>query len=213
MSNVIRAFTREQASKVTGVSPRRMAYWARCGVLTPSILYDTESHPYSYMYDFVDVVGLRTLGVLRDKHHLSLQQLRTAYTFLREHSNRPWSDLRFWIRGKELFFRDPRTHDMMTPGSPAKRTLEIELEPVVSTINREIERIRQRQPEQIGQISQHRLVQGNRPTVMGTRVPVSSVLSLAEDGYEISDIVDAFPALTEADVRSILEHSLASNVA
>jgi DNA-binding transcriptional MerR regulator len=70
---VLLAFTVEQASRVTGVSERRIRYWDRTGVLSPSLARDTDrKHAYSRIYSFRDVVGLKTLGQLRDQFSLPL---------------------------------------------------------------------------------------------------------------------------------------------
>jgi uncharacterized protein (DUF433 family) len=204
MKPVIKAFTRDQAYRVTGVSPRRMAYWARTDVLQPSIRYSKRGEPYGYVYDFRDVVGLRTLATLRDKHGISLQQLRRANQFLRAHANRPWSELRFWVRDKEIFFSDPVSHELMVPGDPAQAAFQFEMEPVVLDVVARIDTLSRRNREHVGQVERHRHIQGNQEVVKGTRVPVESVLELAGDGYGIREIVEAFPSLTEDDVQILL---------
>jgi uncharacterized protein (DUF433 family) len=186
-----------------------MAYWARTGVLIPSILFSSEKQPYGYIYDFVDLVGLRTLASLRDVHDLPLQQLRKAYSHLRAHADRPWSDLRFWVRGKELFFSEPVSHGLLTPGIAQQMTVPIEIEPVVTDVQARIGEMQKRKPDAIGKIERHRYIQHNQPVVSGTRVPVESILDLASEGYGVEDIVSAFPSLTPQDVVAILHATAA----
>lgn len=202
--SVIRAFTLEQAANIAHISKRRARYWARKGVLVPHIAYDTTQSPHRYLYDFTDVVGLRTLGLLRDKYNLSLQQLRKAYTFLRLHSDRPWSELRFWVRGRELLFSTPSGHQIISATRPGQAAMAIEIERVAESVRDAANALRARAPEDIGQTERHKGIQGNKVVVKGTRVPVSAIVELDEDGYTPEEIVRALPALTLEDVRVIL---------
>ncbi len=201
---VFSAYTTEQAAKVANVSPRRVAYWASSGVLVPSVLYDPDATPRGALYSFADVVGLRTLGILRDQHGLSLQRLRQAADFLRSHAERPWSELRLWVRGNDLLFREPATGTLLSTGRPGQVAIAIEIEPVALDAERASEALGRRDPADIGQTERRRSVQGNRLVVRGTRVPVESILELASNGYSASQIVDAFPSLVIEDVTAVL---------
>jgi uncharacterized protein (DUF433 family) len=197
-------FTLEQAARIARISPRRATYWAARNVLVPSVAYDPSRSPHVYIYDFVDVVGLRTLGMLRDRYDLSLQSLRKAHEYLRAHAERPWSQLRFWVRGRELFFKDPASDRLLSSTKPGQVAIAIEIEPVVREVEREARKLARRSPEDIGQTQQTRNVQHNQLVVKGTRVPVQSIVNLAEDGYSPDEIVDALPALTIRDVEVVL---------
>jgi uncharacterized protein (DUF433 family) len=201
---LFRAFTLEQAATVAQVSERRARYWASRGVLVPHLLYDRARAPHRYLYDFTDVVGLRTLGLLRDEYGLSLQQLRKAYDFLRQHADRPWSELRFWVRGNELLFTDPGTHQVVSAMRPGQAAIPIEIEPVAQSVRDAAKALSRRSPGDIGKTEQHRNIQANQLVVKGTRVPVASILELDEDGYPPDAIVRVLPSLTPADVHAIL---------
>ncbi len=204
MTNVTKAFTLEQAAKLGQISTRQASYWAHEGILVPSILYDRKRRPIRYLYSFADVVGLRTIGMLRNKYHVSLQSIRKAANVLQGHANRPWSELRLWIRGKELFFQDPETLNIVSATPSKQRTIEIEIQPIATTVEREAQKLWQRKPDDIGKTEQRRNVLHNQPVVKGTRVPVSSLVSLAKDGYDADEIVRAYPSLTRDDVQAIL---------
>lgn len=47
-------------------------------------------------------------------------------------------------------------------------------------------------------------VLSGKPVIRGTRIPVSLVLNLLAQGYEIADVLHAYPELTEADVRAAM---------
>lgn len=201
---VIKAFTLEQAATIAKVSKRRAAYWARHGIVVPSLVYETDRQPHHYLYDFVDLVGLRTLGMLRDDHNIPLQQLRKAHRYLRDHADRPWSELRFWVRGRELLFTGPGSGRVVSADRPGQTAIAIELEPVARSVKRAAEALSQRDPADIGKTDRRRNIQGNRLLVKGTRVPVESILHLAEDGYSAERIVRSYPSLTVADVEQVL---------
>lgn len=211
--SVIKAFTLDQAATITSVSKRRAAYWARHGILVPSRAYDVDHLPHRYLYDFVDLVGLRTLGMLRDSYNLSLQQLRRAHQFLREHADRPWSELRFWLHGKELLFTDPASGDIVSADRPGQIAIAIELEPVAQSVEQAANALAQRHSSDIGKTDRQRNIQGNRLLVKGTRVPVESIINLAEDGYSAERIVRSFPSLTLSDVAQILSTHRATTAA
>ena len=205
--SVIAAFTREQAAKVANVSERRASYWARHGVLVPSVSFDLSNIPHRYVYSFADVVGLRTLGMLRDQFGLSLQQLRKVQPYLLDQSDRPWSSLRLWVRGPELLFTDPATGHVVSTVHQGQAAIPVEIEQVAQLVRQEAHRLSQRQGIDAGQTERHRNVQGNRLVVAGTRVPVESILSLSEDGYGPGDIVRAFPSLSLEDVQAVLHEN------
>ena len=210
--SVIQAFTREQASNVARISERRASYWARSGVLKPSLLYDVQTYPHHYLYNFADVVGLRTLGLLRDKYKLSLQQLRKVQPYLAAHSDRPWSSLKFWVRGNDLLFSDPAI-GVVSSSRNGQIAIAIELEPVAQQVRKDAKALSRRSRADVGQTERHRLVQGNRLLVKGTRVPVQSIYNLAADGFSTDDIVQAYPSLTRDDVVAVLSRTQQAAVA
>ena len=180
---VFRAYTTDQAALAANISSRRVRYWADSGVLVPSVLFDTGTSPRGALYSFPDVVGLRTLGILRDRHGLSLQSLRQASDFLRSHAERPWSELRLWVRGKDLLFRAPASGELLSTGQLGQTAIAIEIDAVAHEAERASEALGQRDPADIGLTERRRGVQGNRLVMKGTRVPVESILNLVSDGY------------------------------
>src|SRR3546814_16438357 len=74
--NVVRAFSEEHASHLTGLSTGQLRSWDRRGFFSPQYAYDDRRAPYSRIYSFKDVVGLRTIAVLMKEYSVSLQELR-----------------------------------------------------------------------------------------------------------------------------------------
>ncbi len=203
---VARAFTKGQAARLAGATERQVSYWANTGVLEPSILHDRSGRPHVYLYSFEDVVGLRTLSILRNKHRFSLQGLRKAGALLEGCSGRPWSELRFWVRGRDLFNTDPNSGVVISSDSRKQSTVKIELEQVASQVREDASRIIKRDPKDAGRVERRRTVQRNQPVFRGTRVPVVSITNLIDSGYSTQAILDEFPSLFEADVRAARLH-------
>ena len=51
---------------------------------------------------------------------------------------------------------------------------------------------------------------GGEPIIVGTRVTVRTILASLADGDSVQDLLDAFPALTEADIRAVIAYAAAS---
>jgi uncharacterized protein (DUF433 family) len=50
-------------------------------------------------------------------------------------------------------------------------------------------------------------VLGGKPVVKDTRIPVSLILNLLAYGYSIERVTEAYPSLTETDVRAALAYA------
>jgi uncharacterized protein (DUF433 family) len=50
-------------------------------------------------------------------------------------------------------------------------------------------------------------VLGGKPVVRNTRIPVSLILNLLAYGYSVERVTEAYPILTEADVRAALAYA------
>lgn len=48
---------------------------------------------------------------------------------------------------------------------------------------------------------------GGKPVIKGTRIPVYLILELLSAGYDFKRIIEAYPALTEADVKAAVDYA------
>jgi DNA-binding transcriptional MerR regulator len=71
-----------EVCKVVGISYRQLDYWARTGLVTPSVK-DAGGSGTQREYSFKDLVLLRTIKNLLDAG-VSLQSIRRAIEYLRE---------------------------------------------------------------------------------------------------------------------------------
>ena len=109
MSSVIAAFSAEQVTRLTGLSISQLREWDNDGFFVPSLALEDRRAPLSRIYSFEDVVGLRTLAILRTQYHVSRQHLRRAAKKLKEHSGKPWSELVIYVLNHEVHFKNPNT--------------------------------------------------------------------------------------------------------
>jgi DNA-binding transcriptional MerR regulator len=72
-----------QVCKLVGITYRQLDYWARTGLVTPSIR-EAGGSGTQRLYSFQDLVQLKVIKKLIDAG-LSLQKVRTAVLFLRDH--------------------------------------------------------------------------------------------------------------------------------
>lgn len=200
------AFSAEQVRKLTGLSMRQIGYWDRIGFFSPQYADENRRRAYSRIYSFRDVVGLRTLAILRNKHGVSLQELKKVGRWLKERYNDPWSSLKFYVSARRVFFEDPETGAKVAGRPLGQVTFPFLLSEVEREIEAAAKGLRERAPTDVGQISRSRHVVSNAPVLSGTRIPTSAVWSLHRAGYDTAAILREYPLLTPEDVRVAIEH-------
>ncbi|MGH2615408.1 MAG: DUF433 domain-containing protein [Thermomicrobiales bacterium] len=205
---VLLAFTLEQASRVTRIPERRIRYWDTTGILGPSLANKEDRGAYSRIYSFHDLVGLRTIGELRDRFGVSLQRLRVVAERLKKHADTPWSELRFYVSGRHLFFRDPETQLLLSALNPGQIALveSLDLVSVARDTEKRAMTLTQRTQDQLGQITRNRYIVNNRPVIAGTRIPTAAIWDFHEAGYSNAEILKEYPRLTPADVQSAIAY-------
>jgi DNA-binding transcriptional MerR regulator len=72
-----------EVCRVVGITYRQLDYWARTGLVTPTVR-DAGGSGTQRLYAFQDLVQLRVIKKLLDAG-ISLQRVRKAVKFLREH--------------------------------------------------------------------------------------------------------------------------------
>ena len=205
-SGHIVAFSLDQVSRMTGLSEKRLRYWDRTRLFSPQFAAENRRSPFSRVYSYRDVVGLRTLALLRIKYRVSLQALREVDAWLRQHYDTPWSELTFWVSGKDVFFDDPSTGARIA-GNPAGQTaIPIVMDRVAREADEAIRMLRERRPQDVGRISRNRHIQSNAWVIAGTRIPTWSVWDLHEAGYDVGAIRRQYPSLEPADIQAAIKH-------
>ena len=199
------AFTAEHVCRMTGLSARPLRYWDDTGFFSPTLLDGFRRRAFGRIYSFRDIVGLRTIAVLRNEHRVPLQELRRVGHWLKERHDAPWSSLRFALQGRKVLFIDPAAGVPVEPHGAGQEVLAISLEPIANEMRQAADRLRERRPEQIGQVARNRYVVHNAHVIAGTRIPTSAVWNFHEAGYSEEQILTEYPRLTPADVHAAIK--------
>lgn len=203
--NVILAFSADHVVRLTGLSKGQLRYWDKTGFFAPTYAFEDRRSPYSRIYSFRDVVGLRTISILRNRYKISLQNLREVARELEKYMANPWSEIVLYIVGKNVHFREPDTQQIRGVLS-RQYVADIRLEQVANEMATEANRLRERDTTQIGQIARNRYTQHNAWVIAGTRIPVKAIWRFHQAGYSTQAILKEYPSLTERDIETAIDH-------
>lgn len=202
IGSVVAAFSEDQASALTRLSIGRLRYWAKTGFFAPSYSASTPG-PFGKFYSFKDVVGLRTLEMLRVRNGVALQHLRKVAEKLAHLKDELWTKTKLRVRDRKVVFDEPQS------GRPREVVSgqfveEYQLGSIIAHTDGEIAEMKARAKDEVGKIVSAPGVQRGAPVIAGTRVPVASIRRLSEDGFSDAQIIAEFPRLTKRDVRAAL---------
>jgi uncharacterized protein (DUF433 family) len=207
ITNIVSAFTADQVVKLTGLTMRQLAYWDDLGFFQPQYASEDRKTPYARIYSFKDVVGLRTLSVLKKTYRCSLPHLREVARELSTYSKTPWADITLYVLQKKVYFKEPETGRLR--GVVDGQYAMLPIKSVMEDVRREAELLRHRQREQIGRIEKHRYVSHQAEVISGTRIRVATIQHFIEAGYSTDQILKEYPTLTAADVETVRHHAAA----
>lgn len=202
--SIIAAFSEEQVEALTGLTSSQLRYWDRTGFYSPAFAAENRRVAYSRVYSFLDIVALRTLGVLRNQYNVPLQQLRKAAKKLAHLSHDLWTRTTLYVLNREVIFEEPGTGkpQVITTG---QYVVPIPLKVVVNDTKRDVEALKGRPAESRG-VERSRYVNHNAWVVGGTRVPTAAIRRFAEAGYSTEAIIKEYPDLKAEDVEAALTH-------
>ena len=199
------AFTAENVCRMTGLSQRQLRYWDATDFFTPEILDEHRRRAFGRIYSFRDVVGLRTISLLRNTHKIPLQELRLVGGWLQSHHDTPWSALRFALAGRKVLFRDPETGSFVEPRGEGQSVIPIELELIAGDMRTAANELRDRRREDFGSLARNRYVVHNAWVVAGTRIPTSAIWNYHQAGYSADAIIREYPRLNTDDVKAAVD--------
>jgi uncharacterized protein (DUF433 family) len=200
------AFGADHVCRLTGLSKRRLGYWDKTKFFAPQYAEENRRRPFSRIYSFRDVVGLRTVAVLRNTHGVPLQELRKVGAWLKKHHATPWASLTLYVSAKRVYFDDPRTGLRMEARPGGRAVLPFAMEEVANEMRGAAERLRRRTRDDEGRVVQNRYLVHNAPVLAGTRIPTTAVRHLREAGYTTAAIIREYPRLKPKDVRAALRY-------
>lgn len=199
------AFTAQHVSLLTGLSGRQLSYWDRTGFFSPTLLAEHKHRAFGRIYSFRDVVGLRTIAILRNEHEVPLQELRRVGAWLRSKHDTPWSSLEFALQSRKVVFYEPGSRIPVEPRGAGQEVLAIALEPIANEMRAAANSLRNRDRADIGKLTRNRYVVHNAWVVKGTRIPTTAIWNFHDAGYTMAAIIKEYPRLTPADVRAAIK--------
>ncbi len=200
------AFTADQVSRLTGLSERQLRYWDKSGFFNPEYGAEDRRRPYSRLYSFQYVVGLRTISTLLNHYHVPTHELRRVGAWLREHHDTPWASLRLYVGGRRVYFDDPATGARIATKPRGQMAFPIEMEKVASSVRDDIDRVRARPLEKVGHVANNRNIVQNAPVVAGTRIPTEAIWNFHQAGYDADAIIREYPQITSVDVHAAIDY-------
>ena len=195
-------FTADQVRRLTGLSASQLRYWDRTGFFAPA-LPSEKPGPFSRVYSFRDLVGLRAIAIMRNKHKVPLQELRKVGAAIGGYEG-PWASLAFWLAGKHVFWDHPGTDYREGIRPLGQREIPIAMEMVDQDVRAAVARLRARKGDDIGRIVRNRNVAQNSYVLSGTRIPTSAIWSFHEAGYAPESILKEYPHLNPTDIESAI---------
>jgi uncharacterized protein (DUF433 family) len=198
----LRAFSVDHAARVTGLGRARLTRWDRLGFFSPEYCdEDDRGNPYSRVYSYSDLVGLKTLGTLTDQYHVPLSEIRRAYSELVKQWKRPWSEIRFGVLKRKIVFDLDGQPRNVSDGQFVLK--HFPLLSIAEDVRNRTNELRSRSPELIGKIERHKFVAHNAYVLAGTRIPVRVIESFILAGYTDDAVVIEYPSLTVVDVSAV----------
>jgi uncharacterized protein (DUF433 family) len=204
VSSVLQAFTEDHVIRLTGLSRSQLRAWDRIGFFKPDYAYEDRHQPYSRIYSFQDVVGLRTIAVLRQRYRISLQQLRKVATELIARGFGHWAEIKLFVVNGQVHFRRPGSEDV--EGVWDGQLAMVPVIDVIQDVEDRVRDLRVRKSDQLGQIERHKFVVRNASVIAGTRIPTAAIRRFREAGYSVDQIIRQYPTLTKEDVDAAIAH-------
>jgi len=122
--------------KLTGVTYRQLDYWARTGLVGSSIR-QAAGRGSRRVYSFPDLVALRVVARLLDAG-VSLQAVRRAVEYLKQHVDRPLSTLGLITKGNRLFALMGSSSKMIEATDQGQVVIAIDVEPIEKDLRTDV---------------------------------------------------------------------------
>jgi DNA-binding transcriptional MerR regulator/predicted RNase H-like HicB family nuclease len=124
------------ALKLAGVTYRQLDHWARTGLIGSSIR-KAAGHGSRRVYSFEDLVALRVVARLLDAG-VSLQAVRRAVRYLKQHTERPLSTLALAAKGNRVFVLTGNPAKIIEATAQGQVVIAIDVEPIVKDLRADV---------------------------------------------------------------------------
>lgn len=201
-------FTSEQLMRLTGITRQRLAYWLDTNVIAADV-DRAKGRGRIRLFSFSNLVEVRVALWLRDK--VPLQLIREIVARLRERDGalHPLAEVSFGVIEGAKKSRDrvivKGADGVWENWSSGQKVMEITipLKYFSDDLHSKAVADRRRQ-RRAGKVEKRRGALGSVPLIAGTRVPVRSIQSLTDAGWDIDRILDNYPGLKRSDIRIAL---------
>jgi uncharacterized protein (DUF433 family) len=203
-NTLIAAFSEDHVERLTGLTKGQLKSWDRAGFFRPHYAYANRHAPYSRVYSFQDVVGLRTIAVLMKEYRISLQKLRKVAEELVKRGYDHWADVKLYVLKGQVHFRRPETDEV--EGVWDGQLAMVPIIDVINDLESRVQALKSRDASQLGHIERHKHVVRNSTVIAGTRIPTAAIRRFKEAGYTAEQIVKQYPTRSLEDVEAALAH-------
>jgi uncharacterized protein (DUF433 family) len=107
-----------------------------------------------------------------------------------------WQGRRLYAVAGDVF---PNHEDALAAAGSPDGIEEIDLAAIAEEVRRDVDRLAERTPDQIGRVAHDRYIMNGEPIIAGTRIPIVTILAEVRRRASPAEIVDAYPRLTEED--------------
>jgi uncharacterized protein (DUF433 family)/DNA-binding transcriptional MerR regulator len=212
INNVITAFSETNVEELTGLTSAQLRYWDKTGFFAPEYADENRRNPFSRIYSFKNVVGLRTLGLLRRQHNVSLQHLRQVAEKLSHLRDDLWTRTTLYVLNRRVIVHESGSGRLRDAVS-GQYVLGIPLKKIIADTKRDADKLFRRPDASIGKVERSRRVLRNAPVIAGTRIPTAAIKRFKEAGFTIDQIIAEYPDLKPDDVQAALEYEESSAAA
>jgi DNA-binding transcriptional MerR regulator len=202
------AVSDKRAAQLAGISMKQLRHWEKTGLIVPSVRQQISPRNTVRLYSFQDLVQLLVAAELRHRPGISLQHIRRLVSHLRTREfEAPLRELKFATHGRDIYINYP---DGSWSGDPAADQLIYRQAIALDEVAAKIDRVKDRDPRAVGQVTSRRGVHRSKPVFAGTRIPVATVQRYLDAGYDTAAIIREYPSLTPADVEAARRQAAAS---
>jgi DNA-binding transcriptional MerR regulator len=196
-------YSAAQACRLAKISETQLRYWNQTHVFRPHTI-EKGYGAFRHVYLFRDIVGLRTISLLRNEHKVKLADLREVERRLKATPEMEWANLVFYMgEDRQVYFDDPVTRTRVSV-SPMGQSPLFKMREVITSVERQLKLLNRRTKAQIGKVQNNRFVMRAASVVAGTRILTSSIYDLHHEGFTTAQIIREFPRLTERDVHAAI---------
>lgn len=211
VDTVLAAFSEAHAERLTGVRKLQLRYWDQTDFFRPSYSKGQYREAFGRVYSFTDLVALRVLAALRNKHGVSVQHLRQVKANLAKEGPSLWTGVKLYVRNKRVHWveRDSGLPEDIASGQFVFHT--IDLDRVVASTRSDVQSFNERPLASIGKIEKIKSLNQSAPVIAGTRIPVQAIKRFAAAGFTIEQIILEYPDLSVKDVEAALSFEKVTN--